>query len=157
MVQEKDTLNKKQSLPCWSWCHGPLFFLRWFLRFVLIFLLHHSGKITILRNRLFLLLQILNLIIFKLLQRQGDLNTSGDIRAVFSWDRDGYHHLSFMRRSDLPFFWNRFVAIFFYHYFQKVVLLVLQQCVWGLRSYWWQVNIFIDIGMCHWPHRWCKM
>ena len=43
MVQGKDTLNENQSLLCWRWCHGPLLFLRQFLRFVLLLLWHHSG------------------------------------------------------------------------------------------------------------------
>ena len=45
-----------------SW---PLFFLHQFLRFVLPLLLHHSGKLAIPRDHLFLLLQILYLFLFK--------------------------------------------------------------------------------------------
>ena len=30
--------------------------------------------------------------------------------------------------------------------------------IWrGLRRYWWQVNKFWDIGLCHWPRIWCTM
>ena len=132
MVQGKDTLNKKQSLPCQRWWYGPLFFIHIFLCLVLLLLLYHNGKIAIPHHHLFLLLQILHLILFKLLQRQGKLSISGYIRVVFWWARDGNLHLSFLKRADLPFFLNRFVAIYFWpifvRQFRKVVLLVLQQC-----------------------------
>ena len=128
MVQGKDALNKNQSLPCWRWCHGPLFFFHWFLRFVLLLLLHHSGKLAIPRDHL---LQILYLILFKSLQHQGKLSISGDIRVVFWWARDGNRRLSFLGISDLPFVRNGFVTIYFQPIFdcrfRNVVLLVLQQ------------------------------
>ena len=44
MVQGKDTLNEKHILTFRRWFRGPLFFLHQFPRFVLLFLLHHSGK-----------------------------------------------------------------------------------------------------------------
>ena len=62
---------------------APLFFLRQFLRLVLLLLLYHNGKIAIPRYHLFLLLQIMSLILFKALQRQGELIISGDSRVVF--------------------------------------------------------------------------
>ena len=69
--------------------HGPLFFLHQFLRFVLLLLLYHSGKLVIPHDHVFLLLQILHLVLFKSLQRQGELSISGDIRVVLWWARDG--------------------------------------------------------------------
>ena len=158
MVQGKDMLNEKPSLPCWHWCHGPLFFLHRFLRFVLLLLLHHNGKLAIPHNHLFLIIQILHLSLFKLLQRQVELNISGDSHVFFWWARDGNHCLSSLRRSDLPFFWNLFVAI----YFQP--LSVSKSCPpfavtmrRGWYRYRWQDKIFWDIGLCHWPRRWCTM
>ena len=95
-------------------------------------MLHHSGKIAIPHDHLFLLLQILHLILFNYLQRQGELSIYGYIRGVFWWDRDGNRHLSLLRRADLPFVQNGFVAIYFQPIFVcqflKVVLLMLQQC-----------------------------
>ena len=103
-----------------------------FLRLFLLLLLYHSGKIAIPNYHLFLLLQILHLILLKSLQRQGNLIISGDSRVVFWWARYGNHQLSFLKRADLPSVWNGFVAIYFLpisvRQFQKVVLLVLQQC-----------------------------
>ena len=131
MIQWKDTPNEKQSLPCQSWCHSPLFFLLQFLRLVLLLLLYHSGKIAIPHYHLFLLLQILHLVHFKSLQRQGKLSISGDSRVVFKWVKDGNRHLPFLKRADLLFVRNGFVAIYFWpnfvRQFRKVVLLVLQQ------------------------------
>ena len=66
-VQGKYTLNKKQSLPWWRWCHGQLLFIHWFQRFLLLFLLHHNGTFTIPHDNMFLLLQIMNLVLFKML------------------------------------------------------------------------------------------
>ena len=132
MVQGNYTLNKKQSLPFCRWCHFPLSFLHQFLRFVLLLMLRHSGKIAIPRDHLFLLLQILYLVLSKSLQRQGGLSISGDNLVVFWWARDGNHHLSFLGRAYLPFFLNGFVAIYFQpifnRQFRKKFLLVLQQC-----------------------------
>ena len=113
MVQGKDTLNKNRSLPCRRWCHGPLFFLHKFLRLVLLLRLYHSGKMAIPPYHIFLLLQIMHLVLFKSLQHQGELGISGDSRSVFWWARDGNRRLSFLKRSDLPFFRNGFVAIYF--------------------------------------------
>ena len=133
MVQGKYTLNENQSLPCWHWLHGPMFFLNRFLRFVLLLLLHHSGKLTIPHDHLFLLIYNLHLFLFKLLQTQGELRISGDICVVFWWARYGNFRLSFLRRDNLPFFRKGFVEICFWpifdRHFQKVVFVVLQKCV----------------------------
>ena len=59
MVQEKDTSNEKQSLPCQSGCHGPLLFIHQFMIFVLLLLLHNSGKLAIPHDHLLLLLWII--------------------------------------------------------------------------------------------------
>ena len=132
MVQIKDTLNEKQSLPCWRLFHGPLFFLHRFLRFVLLLLLHHSGKIAIPHDHMFLLLHIMPIILFKSLQCQCKLRISVNILVFLWWARDGNLRLSFLRRSDIPFVRNLFVAIsfgsIFERQFRKVLLLVLQQC-----------------------------
>ena len=93
IVQIKDTLNKKKSIPCWCWSRGLVFFFRIFLRFVLLLLLLNSGKIVIPHDHLLLLLQILYLVLFKSLQRQYELSISG--------------------RVDLAFFCNGYVAIYF--------------------------------------------
>ena len=102
------------------------------MRLVLLLLLYHGGKIAIPHDHVFLLLHILHLVLFKLLQRQGGLGISGDIHIAFWWVRDGNRRLSLGKRADLPFFKNRFVAIYFWpifvRQFRKVVLLVLQQC-----------------------------
>ena len=84
MVQGKDTLNKKQSPPCWRWWHGPLFFIHRYLRSVLLLLLYHSGKLAIPHDHLFLHLQILHLVLFKSLQLQGKLSISGTGTSVRS-------------------------------------------------------------------------
>ena len=160
MVQVKDTMNKNQSLPCWSWWHGPLFFLRQFLRLVLLLLLYHSCKIAIPHYHLFLLLQVLHLVLFKSLQRQGELSISGYIRVLLWWARYDSRRLSFLKRADLTFLericWNLFLT-----YFRPSVS---KSCPPGaatmrrlLRCYWWQVNTFWDIRMCHWPRRCCAM
>ena len=132
MVQGKYTLNKNQSLPCWRWWYGPLFFLHQFMRFVLLLLLYHSGKISIPHYHLFLILQILHLVLFKSLQRHGQMGISGDIHIFFWWDKYDNRRLSSLKRADLPFVRNGFVAIYvwpiFVRQFRKVVLLVLQQC-----------------------------
>ena len=132
MDQVKDTLNEKQILPCRRWCHGPLLFLHQFLRFVILLMLHHSGKLAIPHDHFFLILQILHLVLFKSLHRQGNLSISRDSRVVFWWARDKNRRLSFLRRANLPFVWNRFVEIYFRPIFKpsilKFVLVVLQQC-----------------------------
>ena len=132
MVQGKDTLNKKQRLPCWRWWNRTLFFIHLFMRLVRLLLLYCSVKIAIPHYHLFLLLQILHLFLFKFLQRLGDLSISGDSRVLFWWDRYGNLGLSFLKRFDLPFVRNVFFAIYFWpifvRQFRKVVLLVLQQC-----------------------------
>ena len=92
-VQGRDMMNEKQSLPCWRWCRGLLSFLRWFLWFALLFLFRNIGKLVIPHDHLFLILNILYLILFKSLHRKGELSISG--------------------KSDLPFVWNIFVAIYF--------------------------------------------
>ena len=125
-------LNEKQSLPCLCWCHSPLFFLHWSLRFILLLLLHHSDKPAIHHDHLFLLLQILHLVFFKSLQHQGELRISGYSRVFIWWARDCNRRLSFLRRADLPFVWNGFVAIYFRPifdcHFRKKPPLVLQHC-----------------------------
>ena len=120
MVQGNYTLDEKQSLPCQSWCGGPLLFVHRFLCFFLFLLLHNSGKLTITHDHMFLLLNILQVVLFKLLQRQDELHISG--------------------RANLQFFWNEFFAIYFW-------LSVLKSCPpcaakmqrW-LHRYWWQVK-----------------
>ena len=132
IVQGKDTLNKNQSVTFWRWRHGLLFFIHWFIRLVFLFLLYHSGRIAIPHYHMFLLSQVMHLVLFKSLQRQGEMSISGDIRVVLWWSRDGNHCLSFLKRADQPFFCNGFVAIYFWpifvRQFRKVFLLVLQQC-----------------------------
>ena len=132
MVHGKDTLNKNQSLTCWNWWHRPLLFLHRFLHLVLLLLLYHSGKIAIPNYHMLLLLHILNPVLLKSLQPQGKLSISWDICVVFWWDRYVNCRLLFLKRADLPFFRNGFIAIYFWpnfvHQFRKVVLLVLQQC-----------------------------
>ena len=128
MLQGKDTLNEKQSLPCWRWRHGPLFLLHRFLWFVLLLLLYHSDKLAIHHYHMFLLLQILHLVLFKLLQRQDEMSISGDSRVVFWWVRDGNRRLSFLRRSDLPFWGEDLLLSISDCQFQKNFLPVLQLC-----------------------------
>ena len=160
MVQGKDTLNKNQSLPCQSWWHGPLLFLHQFLRFVLLLLLNYSGKLAIPRYYMFLLLQILRLFLFKSLQRQGDLRISGDSCVVFwglkmaigAYNSGGelIYHLFGTN------FWDLFSS-----YFWPSVSKSFPRCDTkirqGLRHYRWQVKIFWDIELCHWPLRWSAM
>ena len=102
IVQGKNTLNKNQILPCQGWWHGLLFFLRRFLKLVLLLMLYHSGKIAIPRYHMFLLLQILHLVLFKLLQLKAawvsleiSVLSSGvletEISAYHSWRELIYH------------------------------------------------------------------
>ena len=67
-------------------------------------MLHHSGKLTIPHDDLFLFLQILNLVLFKSLQRQGDMSIPGYSCDGFWQGRYGNRCLSFLRRADLTFF-----------------------------------------------------
>ena len=131
MVQGQEIMNKKKILPYWRWCHGVLLFLHRFMRFFLLLMLHHSDKIAIPHDHLFLILLILHLFLFKLDQLQGKLIISEDSRIVFWWDIIGNRRLLLLRSADLPYFWNGFVVIYFWpifkHQFQKVVLFVLQQ------------------------------
>ena len=131
-IASKGHANDKQNLICLHWWHGPLFFLHKFLRFVLLLMLHHSVKLAIPHVHMFLILQIMHLFLFKSLQHQDELSISIDIRVVFWWARYGNCRLSFLKRSDLPFVWNGFVAIYFWpifdRQFRKYILLVLQQC-----------------------------
>ena len=113
MVKEKDMPNKKQNLPCRSWCHVQLLFLHLVLRFALLLLLHHSVKLAIPHYHLFLLFQIVHLVLFKSLQLQGDLSISKDSRVVFWWARYGNRRLSFLSRYDLPFVRNGFLRYIF--------------------------------------------
>ena len=128
-----------------------------FYDFVLLLLLNHSSKLAIPNDNMFLLLKILQLFLFKSLQIQGELRISEDIRVVFWWARDGNSRLSFLRRADRPFFRNGFVAIYFWPSFSKSCLPRAATMRRRLRRYRRQVNNFRDIGMCHWPHRWCTM
>ena len=95
-------------------------------------MLYQSGKTTTPHYHLFLLLKILHLVLFKLLQYQGELSISGYRQIVFWWVRYGNRPLSLMKRSDLLFVRKVFVEIYFWsifvRQFQKVVLLVLKQC-----------------------------
>ena len=70
-------------------------------------------EIAIPRYHMFLLLQILHPVLFKLLQHQGELRISGNRRVVFWWARYGNRRLSFLSRSNLPFVRNNFFAIYF--------------------------------------------
>ena len=156
-VQGKDNINNTQILPCRRWCHGPLFFLHQFMHFLLLFLLHHSGKLFIPRDHLFLLIQILRLVLFKLLQRQDEMSIYGDIRVVFKWDRDSNHRLSLLMRADLPFVWNGFVAIYFWPSVSKSCAPHPATMRQVFCCYRWQVNTFQDIGMWQWDHGWCTI
>ena len=102
------------------------------MRLVLLLLLYHSVKIAIPNYHLFLLLQILHLILFKSLKRQGELGISGYGRVVFWWDVYGNRRQSFLKIADLPFVRNGFFVIYFrpifVRQFRNIVLLVLQQC-----------------------------
>ena len=133
MVQGKVTLNKNQSLTCRCWWHGLMFFLHRFQCFVLLLLLYHSGKLAIPHYHMFLLLQIMHLVLFKSLQHQGEMSIYGDSCVVFWWAIDGNLHLSFMKRADVLFVQNRFVAIYFWpisvRQLRKNFLLVLKQYV----------------------------
>ena len=132
MLQGKYTLNKNQSIPCRCLWHGPLFFIHRFLCLVLLLLLYYSGKIAIPYHHMLLLIQILHLVLFKSLQLQVELSISGDNCVVFWWAIYGNRRLSFLKRADLPFVCNGFVAIYFWpifvRQFRTFVLLVLQQC-----------------------------
>ena len=119
-VQGKYMLNEKQSLTCWSWCRGQLLFLHQFLRFLLLLMLHNSGKLAIHHDNMFLLLHIMHHALFKSVQHQGEMRISG--------------------RADLPFVQNVFVVI----YFQPSVLKSCPPCAatiqQGFYCYWWQVK-----------------
>ena len=109
VVQGKDVLNKNKSLPFRRWLRGLVLFLCQFMRLVLLFLLYHSGKIAIPHYHLFLFLQIPHLVLFKSLQRQGDMSISRDSRVVFWCDRYGNLRLSVLKRADLKFVRNGFL------------------------------------------------
>ena len=140
--------SKPPLLALMSW---PAIFLFQFLQFVLLLLLHHSGKLAIPHDYMLLLLQILHLFLIKSLQRQGGLIVSEDIRVFFWWARYRNICLSFLRRAYLLFFWNEFVAIYFWPVSKKFTPPAI------MRSYPWKVNTFQYIGLCHWPCRWCTM
>ena len=58
------------------------------------------------------------------------------------------------------FFWNRFFNIFLTYFRPSVSKSFLPGAatMWRwLRCYWWQVNTFQVIKLCHWPHRWCAI
>ena len=122
-VEVKDVLNEKQSLPCPCWCLGPLFYLRWFLRFVLLLMLHNSGKLVIPHDNLFLILHILHLVQFKFLQCQGELSISG--------------------RSDPKFVWNIFFVSYFLPSVSKSCPPRAEKLHIGLRPYQCQVKTLI--------------
>ena len=128
MVQGKDTLNDNQILPCWRWCHVPLLFLHIFLRFVLLLLLHHSGKLAIPHDHLIFLLYILNLVLFKSMQVQGELSIPVDSHVFFWWDIDGNHTYHSWGELIYHFFGTDLLQSIFDRQFQKVVLLVLKKC-----------------------------
>ena len=134
-VQGNDTLNNNQSPPCQSWCHGLMFFIHKFLRFFLLLLLQHRGKLTITHDHLFLLLQIIHLLLFKLLHHKGELSISGDICVVFWWDRDGNSDYNFCGELIYHLFGMDLLRSIFDRQFRKVVLLMLQQCGNTLTSY----------------------
>ena len=119
-MQGKDTMNKNQSLTCRRWFHAPLLFLHKFLRFVLLLLLHNSGKLAISHDSLFFILQIMHLVLFKLLYNKGELSIFG--------------------RADLLFVRNRFVAINFWPSVSKSCLPRAETMQQGLHSYRWQVE-----------------
>ena len=118
ILQGKDTLNRKQSLPCRHWCRGPLLFLRKFMQFVLLLLLHDSDKLVIPHDHMFLLLHIMHLVLLKSLQLQGELSISG--------------------RADLLFVQNWFVAIYFWPSVSKSCPPRAATMQRGLCHYRWQ-------------------
>ena len=122
IVQGKDTLNKKRSLPCQRWCRGPLFFLHLFLLFILLLMLNDSGKLAIPNDHLFLLLHIMHIVLFKSMQRQGKLIISG--------------------RADIPLVWNGFVEIYFLQSVSKKSPPSAATMQQGLSRYRWQVETF---------------
>ena len=142
-------MNEKQIITCGPCYHGPLFFLHQLLRFFLLLMLHHSDKLAIPHGHLFLLLHILHLVLFKFLYSRGELSISGDSHVVFLWDIDSNSRLSFLRIADLSFVWNGFVVIYFLQLVSKSCPPRAATMRQGLRFYWWQVNTFQDIGMCH--------
>ena len=124
-VQGKDTMNEKQRIPCRYWCHGTLFFLHKFLRFVLLLMLENSGKLTIIHDNLFPLFQTLHL--FR-------------CSANASWESMGdliYH-----------FFGTDLLRSIFDQNFRKVVLLMLQKCSYYCVVLGDMLKPFIDI----WPY-----
>ena len=158
MMQWKDTMNKKQSLLSWCWCHGPVLFLHQFLWFFLSLLLHHSGKLAIPHNHLLLLLHILHLVLFKYLQRQANLSISGDIRIVFWWDRDDNRAYHLWGDLIYHLFGTDLLRYIFDRQFQKIYSF---WCKNATRIVFLSVagrnpslmDGFIWVA-CHWPCRW---
>ena len=109
--KERTRWTRSKGFPVGVHDMSQYYFSIYFLRLVIFLLLYHSGKIAIPHYHLFLLLEILHLVLFKSLQRQDELSISGDSRVVFWWARDGNRCLSFLKRADLPFVRNRFVAV----------------------------------------------
>ena len=120
VLQGKDTLNNKKSPSCWHWCHGPLSFLHIFLRFFLLLILQHSGKLTIPHDNVFLFLHILHLALFKFLHHKVELIISGDIHVVFGWARDRNRAYCFWGHLIYHFFRNGFFAIYFWPSVAKI-------------------------------------
>ena len=117
---------------------------------VLLFLFHHSGKLVMPYDHLFLLLHIMHPVLFKLILSQGGLIIYGDIRIVFWWlPIDENLHLSFLSRVDLPSVQNRFVVIYFRPSVSKRCTLPVTTIRIVLRHCYWQVNTFRDIGVFH--------
>ena len=153
MVQVKYMLNGKQSLFCWRWCHVPLLFIHQFLRFVLLLLLHHSVKITIPHDHMFLLLQIIHLLLFKLMQSQGELIISGDSRVFFWWARDGNRAYHFWGELIYYFFGTVLLRYIFWPSVSKSCpprAATMQQ--W-LRRYWWKAETRVGPAKGNWQVR----
>ena len=157
MVQGKDTMDEKQSFPCRRWCHGPLLFLHQFLRFVLLLLLHHSGKITTPMIICYFFSRFCtssssSLCSAKASWASMDISTlsSGGIETAIvdyhSWWELIYH-----------FFGTYLLQSIFDRQFQKICPPHAATMRRGLHHYRWQVKTFQYIGLCHWAHRWCAM
>ena len=163
MVQGNDTLNKNQILPCRRWWHGPLFFLHQFLRLVVLLLLYHSGKTP----SLIIIYSFLSIFCTSSSSSRCSSKTSWSSLEIFLLSSGGLEMeivIIIPEESWSNIFLERiccylFLTVSFKTFSSSCCNNVARIALFSMagRNPSLIDGIIWDIGLCHWPRRWCAM